>query len=110
MAELLFTMLESLIYDITSSAIKKGLDKYRLNKFLNELKKDISKFCEENESLYTNSSAFDYFARSTDFLRRVVERSIAIKLEKSNKEFLRDEIQRARKIANAEEISFGRSF
>lgn len=39
MAELLFTMLESLIYDITSSAIKKGLDKYRLNKFLNELKK-----------------------------------------------------------------------
>ena len=109
MAELLFTMLESLIYDITSSAIKKGLDKYRLNKFLNELKKDISKFCEENESLYTNSSAFDYFARSTDFLRRVVERSIAIKLEKSNKEFLRDEIQRARKIANAEEISFSNS-
>ena len=96
MAELLSAMLESLIYDITSSVIKKGIARYRLKHFLKMLKKDVSKFCEKNESIYTDSSAFDYFIRNTDFLKRVIERSIATKLEKSNKEFLRDELKKAR--------------
>jgi len=103
---MLAAMLENLIYDITGSAIKKWLDRFRLNSFLKALRKDVSKFCEENECIYINSSAFDYFIRSTDFLKRVIERSIATKLEKSNKEFLRDEIKRAREIAVAEEITF----
>ena len=106
MAEMLAAMLENLIYDITGSAIKKWLDRFRLNSFLKALRKDVSKFCKENECMYINSSAFDYFIRSTDFLKRVIERSIATKLEKSNKEFLRDEIKRAREIAVAEEITF----
>lgn len=106
MAELLSAMLENLIYDITSSVVKKWLDRHRLNKFLKELKKDISKFCEENKGTYIDSCAFDYFVCSTDFLKRVIERSIATKLEKSNKEFLQDEIKKAREIAVAEEIAF----
>lgn len=106
MAELLSAMLESLIYDITSSVIKKGIARYRLKHFLKMLKKDVSKFCEKNESIYIDSSAFDYFIRNTDFLKRVIERSIATKLEKSNKEFLRDELKKAREIAVAEGVPF----
>lgn len=106
MAELLSAILENFIYDITSSEIKKWLDKRHLNKFLKALREDISKFCEANECVYINSSAFDYFVRSTDFLKRVVERSVATKLEKSNKEFLRDEVKKAREIAVAESIAF----
>lgn len=106
MAELLSALLENLIYDITGSAIKNWFDKHRLNKFIRSLKADISKLCQENESNYIDSSAFDYFLRSTDFLKRVFERSISTKLEKSNKEFLRDEIKRAREITVAEGVDF----
>lgn len=106
MAELLSAMLENLIYDITSSVTRKWLDRYRLNSFLRTLRKDVSQFCEKNESVYINSGAFDYFIRSTDFLKRVIERSIATKLDKSNKEFLRDEIKKARDIAVAEGVAF----
>lgn len=109
MTELLSTMLENLIYDITGSVIKKWQDRYRWKRFLKMLRKDVSKFCEKNESIYINSSAFDYFIRNTDFLKRVIERSIATKLEKSNKEFLRDEIKKAREIAVAEGITFANS-
>ena len=52
MTELLSTMLENLIYDITTSVIKKRLDRYHLKRFLKMLRKDISKFCEKNESMY----------------------------------------------------------
>ena len=85
MTELLSTMLENLIYDITTSVIKKRLDRYHLKRFLKMLRKDISKFCEKNESMYIDSSAFDYFIRNTDFLNKVIERSIATKLEKVKK-------------------------
>ena len=81
----------------------------RLNKFLRTLKADICKLCCDNESIYIDSSAFDFFIRSTEFLKRVIERSISTKLEKSNKEFLRDEIKRAREIAVAEGVSFSNS-
>ena len=111
MAELLSALLENLIYDITGSAIKNWFDKHRLNKFLRSLKADVSKLCQaqDNESIYVDSSAFDYFIRSTDFLKRVIERSISTRLEKSNKEFLRDEIKRAREIAVAEGVTFSNS-
>ena len=111
MAELLSALLENLIYDITGSAIKNWFDKHRLNKFLRLLKADVSKLCQaqDNESIYVDSSAFDYFIRSTDFLKRVIERSISTRLEKSNKEFLRDEIKRAREIAVAEGVTFSNS-
>ncbi|BDZ76119.1 hypothetical protein [Claveliimonas bilis] len=109
MTELLSTMLENLIYDITTSAIKKRLDRYRLKRFIKMLRKDISAFCEKNESIYIDSSAFDYFIRNTDFLNKVIERSIATKLEKGNKEFLRDEIKKAREIAVAEGVTFANS-
>ncbi|MDM8236714.1 hypothetical protein [[Ruminococcus] torques] len=109
MTELLSAMLESLIYDITGSVIKKRLDRYRLKRFLKMLKKDVSKFCEKNESIYIDSSAFDYFICNTDFLNKVIERSIAAKLEKGNKEFLRDEIKKAREIAVAEGVTFANS-
>ena len=109
MTELLSTMLENLIYDITTSVIKKRLDRYHLKRFLKMLRKDISKFCEKNESMYIDSSAFDYFIRNTDFLNKVIERSIATKLEKGNKEFLRDEIKKAREIAVAEGVMFANS-
>lgn len=109
MAELLSALLENLIYDITGSAIKNWFDRHRLNKFLGTLKTDVSKFCQDNESIYIDSSAFDFFIRSTDFLKRVIERAISTKLEKSNKEFLRDEIKRAREIATAEGVAFSNS-
>lgn len=109
MTELLSTMLENLIYDITASVIKKWQDRCRWKRFLKILRKDVSKFCEKNESIYIDSSAFDYFIRNTDFLKRVIERSIATKLENSNKEFLRDEIKKAREIAVAEGITFSNS-
>ena len=105
-AELLSAMLESFIYDITNSAIKNWRDKYRRNRFLKMLRKDVSKFCEKNASIYIDSGAFDYFIRNTDFLKRVIERAIATKLEKTNREFLGDEIKKAREIAVAEGITF----
>ena len=109
MAEVLAALLENLIYDITGSAIKNWFDRHRLNKFLRTLKTDVCKFCCDNESIYIDSSAFEFFVRSTDFLKRVIERSILTKLEKSNKEFLRDEIKRAREIAVAEGVAFSNS-
>ena len=109
MTELLLTMLENLIYDITGSVIKKWKDRYQWRRFLKVLRKDISRFCEKNQCIYINSGAFDYFIRNTDFLKRVIERSIATRLEKSNKEFLQDEIEKAREIAVAEGISFANS-
>lgn len=39
----------------------------------------------------------------------MIERSISTRLEKSNKEFLRDEIKRAREIAVAEGFTFSNS-
>lgn len=108
-AEVLLAMLENFIYDITGSAIKRWRDKCRWNRFLKVLRKDVSKFYKENESIYINSGAFDYFIRNTDFLKRVIERSIATKREKSNKEFLRDEIKKAREIAATEGIMFSNS-
>lgn len=105
-AELLSAMLENFIYDITGSVIQKLRDKYRWNHFLKGLRRDVSKFCEKNESIYINSGAFDYFIRNTDFLKRVIERSIATKLETSNEKFLQDEIKKAREIAVVEGIIF----
>lgn len=61
MTELLLSMLENIIYDITGSVIKKWTDRCRWNRFLKMLRKDISKFCEKNESIYINSGAFEYF-------------------------------------------------
>ncbi len=109
MAELLYSILESLIYDITSSVVKNWFDSLRLKSFLKKLEKEINKFCRDNESKYIDSSAFDFFIRSTDFLKKVIERAITTKLEKSNKEFLQDEIKRAREIAVAEDIAFSNS-
>ena len=109
MTELLLSMLENIIYDITGSVIKKWTDRCRWNRFLKMLRKDISKFCEKNESIYINSGAFEYFIRNTDFLKRVIERSVATKLEKSNKAFLQDETRKAREIAVAEGITFANS-
>ena len=109
MKELLMTMLENLIYDITSSAIKNWKDRYKWKRFLRELRRDISRFCKKNESIYIDSSAFDYFIRNADFLGNVVRRSIATKLEKSEKEFLRNEIKKAKEIAVAEGIIFENS-
>ena len=43
-AELLSAMLESFIYDITSSVIKNWRDKYRWNRFLKMLRKDVASF------------------------------------------------------------------
>lgn len=48
MTELLLTMLENLIYDITGSVIKKWKDRYQWRRFLKVLRKDISRFCEKN--------------------------------------------------------------
>ena len=109
MSKLLSVLLENLIYDITNSVIKKRLDRYRLKRFRKMLRKDVSKFCEKNESIYIDSSAFDYFIRNTYFLKGVIERPIATKLEKSDKEFLRDEIKKAREIAVAEGVTFANS-
>lgn len=109
MKELLMTMLENLIYDITSSAIKNWKDRYKWKHFIRELRRDISRFCKKNESIYIDSSAFDYFIRNADFLGNVVRRSIATKLEKSEKEFLRNEIKKAKEIAVAEGIIFENS-
>ena len=109
MKELLMTMLENLIYDITSSAIKNWKDRYKWKHFIRELRRDISRFCKKNESIYIDSSAFDYFIRNADFLENVVRRSIATKLEKSEKEFLRNEIKKAKEIAVAEGIIFENS-
>lgn len=69
MAEVLAALLENLIYDITGSAIKNWFDRHRLNKFLRTLKTDVCKFCCDNESIYIDSSAFEFFVRSTDFLK-----------------------------------------
>lgn len=106
MAELILSMLQTLIYDITDTAVQRLFDKRRLKYFLKELDRDVRKFCEVNESGYINSGAFDFFIRGTDFLRRVIGRAIATKLEKSNKEFLQDEIIRAKEIAVAEGADF----
>ena len=46
MTELLSTMLENLIYDITASVIKKWQDRCRWKRFLKILRKDVSKFCD----------------------------------------------------------------
>ena len=104
--ELLSAILESFIYDITSSGIKNWIDKWRLNKFLEGIREDIRNFCGKNECIYLDSSAFEYFIRNTEFLQRVIERAVTTKLEKTEKEFLRDEIKKAREIAVAENILF----
>ena len=85
MAEMLAAMLENLIYDITGSAIKKWLDRFRLNSFLKALRKDVSKFCKENECMYINSSAFDYFIRSTDFLKRAIKSFSEMRLKEQER-------------------------
>ncbi|SEA17823.1 hypothetical protein SAMN05216349_10638 [Oribacterium sp. KHPX15] len=105
-AELISAILENFIYDITSSGIKSWFDKRRQKKFLKNLRKEIDEFCSRNESIYIDSSAFEYFLRNKRFIEKVIERAIATKLENSNKEFLKIEIKKARDIAKAEEIGF----
>lgn len=88
-AELISAILENYIYDITSSGIKKWFDKRRRKKFLQSIRKDIAEFCGRNECAYVDSSAFDYFIRTSRFVERVIERAISTKLDSSNNVFLK---------------------
>lgn len=99
-------ILQNYISEIVLDGKEGLLKKWKHKQFLNKLNQAIIDFCNRNECYYIDSSAFEYFVRSTDFLNKIVERAVSAKIVESDKEFYKFWIKRAREIANAEEISF----
>ena len=105
-AELISTILENYIYEITSSGVKNWFDKKQQKNFLKDVRRDITEFCNKNECVYLDSGAFDYFIRNTRFVERVIEREIVTKINISNEKFINAEIKKARVFAESENVVF----
>ena len=108
-AEWIIAILQNYISEILLDGKENFFQKRKYKKFLKELDNQIIDFCSKNECVYIDSSAFEYFIRSTDFLNKVVERAVSVKIDKSDKEFYKDWIKKAREIAVAENIPFSKS-
>ena len=102
----ILTILQNYISEIVLDGSKGFINKCKHKKFLKNLDKAIIDFFKKNECPYINSGAFDYFVRSTDFLNKIVDRAVLLKIDESDKTFLSTWIKKARDIANAEEVSF----
>lgn len=105
-AELISTLLENYIYDVTSSGVKNWFDKQQQKKFFKDTRNDIVEFCNKNECVYLNSGAFDYYIRNTRFVERVIERELVTKIDISNEDFINAEIKKARVFAESENVVF----
>lgn len=99
-------ILQNYISEIVLDGKEGLLKKWKHKRFLKKLDRAIIDFCDRNECCYLDSGAFEYFVRSTDFLKKIVERAVSTKIEESDKVFFTSWIEKAREIANAEAISF----
>lgn len=99
-------ILQNYISEIVLDGKEGIITKWKHKQFLKNLNTAIVDFCNRNECLYIDSGAFEYFIRSTDFLKKIVERAVSTKIEESDKVFFTSWIEKAREIANAEAISF----
>lgn len=105
----LVVFIQDFLCDILGEYRKNFFMRLKLKKFQKELNEDIRKFCEKNECVYLNSSAFQFFIKHFNFVEELIARITATKISKSNKEFLRDSVNNARSIAEQEEMAFGHS-
>nr|WP_027871156.1 hypothetical protein [[Eubacterium] cellulosolvens] len=106
-AGLISSILASFIYEITKDNITNWIEKRQQKRFFKETRKCIDEFCRKNKSnTYLDTSAFEYFIRNTRFVKKIVERAIATKLDESKTQFVIEQIEIARDIANREGIIF----
>ena len=101
-SELITAIIENFIYDATASSLKGLCSKLRQKKFIKRLKSDVHEFCMNNDGIYINSSAFEFFIRHNKFLEKTIERAVTTELVSSTQEFLNEEIARANEIAKTE--------
>ena len=77
-------ILQNYISEIVLDGKEGIITKWKHKQFLKNLNTAIVDFCNRNECLYIDSGAFEYFIRSTDFLKKIVERAVSTKIEESD--------------------------
>lgn len=75
--EIILSLFENFIYDATSGVCKSFGAKRKQKKYFASLKKEIEKFCRDNESTYIDSSAFVCFLKYHKPLDRIMRNAIA---------------------------------
>lgn len=105
--EWLTVFIQNYIWEISVDVRKGFFTKRKFKRFQKEFDSEIQEFCRKNECIYINSSAFHFFVEHHHFVENIITRATATKISKSNKVFLRENINVARDIAEHEEIAFG---
>lgn len=100
------SILQNYISELVLDGKEGVIKKWKHNRFLKKLNQVIIDFCSKNECYYLDSSAFEYFIRSTDFLNKIVERAVVVRVDESDIVFRDSWIRKAREIANKEGIAF----
>lgn len=105
-AEWITAILQNLICDMTKSCGNGLFFKFRRNKLIKSLRKDIELFCNRNDCMYLNSSAFEFYVKHSKVLENVIVRATSGKPKQSKKEFVREQLTIARNIARGESEPF----
>lgn len=75
---LINSIFENFIYDVTADACKGFWQRKKRDNFLKSVKKEITKFFRENETVYLDSGAFESFLRYNKPLNRIMQNAIAL--------------------------------
>lgn len=77
-AELIFSLAQNFIYDITNEACRSIIKKYKRNSFLKKLYNKIHEYCVTNDSLYFGGDAFGDYLGYYRPIDRIMQNSVAI--------------------------------
>ncbi len=77
-AELIFSLAQNFIYDITNEACRSFIKKYKRDSFLKKLHKKIQEYCITNDSLYFGGDTFSDYLDNYKPIDRIMQNAIAI--------------------------------
>ena len=105
--EWLSALVQNFIWEISVNVKKNFIINRKYKKFFKEIDTGIQEFCKNNECIYLNSSAFQYFIEHHNFVKKIIASATTTEISKSDNEFLQDNIKIAKSIAEREELEFG---
>lgn len=104
--EWLSALVQNFIWEISVNVKKNFIINRKYKKFFKEIDTGIQEFCKNNECIYLNSSAFQYFIEHHNFVKKIIASATTTEISKSDNEFLQDNIKIAKSIAEREELEF----
>ena len=105
--EWLSALVQNFIWEISIDVKRNFTIKRKYKKFFKEIDTGIQEFYKNNECIYLNSSAFQYFIEHHNFVKKIIARATTTEISKSDNEFLQNNIKIAKSIAEREELKFG---